>query len=551
MTALKLLPLGGLGEIGMNMMVAEYGDTIVVIDAGIMFPEDSMLGVDFVIPDTTYLRQNVSKIAAIVLTHAHEDHIGALPFILKDLKVPIYGTAFTIGLVSHKLDEAGLLSAIPIHVVKAGDTLHFGPFHIELIRVHHSVIDGVALAIQTPVGTIIHTGDFKISHGCRQSDATDIHRFAHYGEQGVLALLSDSTNAEKEGYTLSDWEIGENLRHIAQKARGRIIVALFASSIHRIQQIIDIAAERGRKIAFSGKSLEISVCIAKQLGYLKIPEGMEILIQQIGDIPADQMVIVTTGSQGEPMSALARMASGIHKLLKIEPDDTVILSSKFIPGNERAIARIINVLFRNGADVIYEKISDIHVSGHAFQEELKLMIQLTRPRYFIPVHGEYRHLVLHARLACKMGIPQERVFVIENGQPIEFDGSGTRLPEPTFTGRILVDGKGIGDVGKSVLRERQLLSEDGIVGVTMAFDEETGIILYGPELFSRGFVFENETGHLLQEAQCVILEVVEEIPFETPDRIAKIRSKMITALKKYFNFAIKRHPMILPFFLEI
>ncbi len=549
---LKLLPLGGLGEIGMNMMVVEYEDTIVVVDAGLMFPEDYMLGVDFVIPDISYLRANISRVAAIVLTHAHEDHIGALPFILKELKVPVFGTAYTIGMVRHKLDEAGLLPTISLITVKAGAVLHFGRIDIELIRVHHSVIDGVGLAIRTPVGTVIHTGDFKISHGCSDSDATDIHRFAHYGEQGVLALLSDSTNVEKEGYTLSDWEIGENLRQIAHHAKGRVIIALFASSIHRIQQIVDIAAERGRKIAFSGKSLEISVFIAKRLGYLHIPEGMEILVHQISDVPPDRVVVITTGSQGEPMSALARMASGIHKYIKIQPDDTIILSSKFIPGNERAISKTIDALFRSGANVIYEKISDIHVSGHAFQEELKLMIRLTRPRYFIPIHGEYRHLVLHGRLACRMGIPEERVMVIENGQAVIFDEKAAYIvPNAEQTGRVLVDGKGIGDVGKSVLRERQLLSEDGIVGVTMAFDEETGIILYGPEVFSRGFVFETETGHLLEEAKCVILEVVEDIPFETPDRIAKIRSKMITALKKYFDFAISRHPMILPFFLEI
>ncbi len=552
--SLKIIPLGGLGEIGLNMMVFECDDSLFVVDAGLMFPEDHMLGVDFVIPDMDYLRQNRSKLTGIVLTHGHEDHIGALSYLLKEINVPVFGTPFTLGLVRHRLEEFGILHYSTLHSVVPGDKVKLGVFEIEFIRVSHSIVDCVGLAIYTPYGLVVHTGDFKISNSAPidllAGMSTDVARFALCGDEGVLALLSDSTNVEKKGYTVSDREIGDNLAGIAQQSKGRIIIALFASSIVRIQQIVDIAATRGRKIAFNGKSIEISVHIAKNLGYLTIPEGMEIYINQINAYPDHEIVIVTTGSQGEPMSALARMASGIHKKIKIKQDDTVILSSKFIPGNERAIAKIINNLFRKGANVIYEKISNIHVSGHAFQEELKLMIQLTRPKYFVPVHGEYRHLVLHARLAMELGIARENIFLVENGQTIEFD-DGARLQERVDTGRTLIDGKGIGDVGKSVLKERRMLSEDGIVGVTMAFDEETGIVIYGPEVFSRGFVFETATGHLLEDAVCVILEVVEDIPLGTPGRVGLIRTRMQTALRKYFDFAIHRHPIILPFFLEV
>jgi ribonuclease J len=548
--SLKIIPLGGLGEIGLNMMAFECGDSLFVVDAGLMFPEDHMLGVDFVIPDIDYLRRNRSRLRGIVLTHGHEDHIGALSYLLKEINVPVFGTPFTLGVVRHRLEEFGILHHSTLHSVVPGDKVRLGVFEIEFIRVSHSVVDCVGLAIYTPYGLVVHTGDFKISLSALPGMNTDVARFARCGDEGVLALLSDSTNIEKKGYTASDREIGDNLAGIALQSKGRIIVALFASSIVRIQQIVDIAASRGRKIAFNGKSIEISVHIAKNLGYLAIPEDMEIFINQINAYPDHEIVIVTTGSQGEPMSALARMASGIHKKIKIKQDDTVVLSSKFIPGNERAIAKIINNLFRKGANVIYEKISNIHVSGHAFQEELKLMIQLTRPKYFVPVHGEYRHLVLHSRLAMDLGIARENIFLVENGQIIEF-GDGARLLERVDTGRVLIDGKGIGDVGKSVLKERRVLSEDGIVGVTMAFDEATGIVIYGPEVFSRGFVFETETGHLLEDAVCVILEVVEDIPLDTPGRVGLIRTRMQTALRKYFDFTIHRHPIILPFFLEV
>ena len=536
---LKIIPLGGLGEIGLNMMAFEYDDSMFVVDAGLMFPEDYMLGVDFVIPDMFYLKQNKQRILGIVLTHAHEDHIGALPYLLKDINVPVFGTPFTLGLVRHKLEEYGLLASASLYEISPGEKLQLGSFEIEFIRVGHSVIDGVGLAIRTSLGLIIHTGDFKISHTSMDGMMTDVQSFACCGEEGVLCLLSDSTNVEKEGYTISANEIGETLARITMGSTGRVIIALFASNIARIRQIVNIAKERDKKIIFNGRSIEVSVGIAKDLGYLKVPDGLEIDINQINEFSDDEIIMITTGSQGEPLSALARMAAGTHKQIAVKQNDTVILSSKFIPGNEKAITNIINKLYKRGADVIYEKISNIHVSGHAFKEELKLMINLTKPEYFIPIHGEYRHLVLHSRLAEEVGIKKGKALLAENGQIIEFDAKGGRIKGEVPIGRILVDGKGIGDVGRSVLKERRALSEEGLVVVNMAFDEETGIVV------------ETETGHLLEDAKCVILEIVEEVTPDVPDRVNKIRSKVQTALRKYFNFAIKRRPVILPFIVEI
>jgi len=548
---LRIIPLGGLGEIGLNMMVFEYGDALFIVDAGLMFPEDYMLGVDIVIPGFDYLKQNKSKVAGIVLTHAHEDHIGALPYLLKELNTPVFGTPFTIGVVQHKLEEHGILTTSSLHEISSDEKLRLGDFELEFIRVSHSVVDGVGIAIRTPVGLIVHTGDFKISHDLTDSMITDVNKFARYGEEGVLALLSDSTNVEREGYTISDKEIYETLDKIVSKSKGRVIIALFASNIPRIQQVVRIANRNGRKIVFNGRSIEVSVNIAKLLGYIDIPKGIEIDVNQVGNFPDDKIIIITTGSQGEPMAALARMASGIHKEVKIDKEDTVIFSSKFIPGNEKSIANIINKLFKLGADVIYEKISAVHVSGHAFQEELKLMINLVKPRFFIPIHGEYRHLIQHAHLAEQVGILPERVLLAENGQIIEFDEQGGIIKENVSTGRVLIDGKGIGDVGRSVLRQRRILSEDGLVIVNMAFDEETGIIVYGPEIVSQGFVFETESGHLLEDAKCVVLEIVEDIGPEVEDRAEIIRTKLRTALKQYFSFTIKRYPVILPFILEV
>ncbi len=548
---LRIIPLGGLGEIGLNMMIIQYRDTLIVIDAGLMFPEDYMLGVDYVIPKMTYLREAGMKVSGIVLTHAHEDHIGALPFLMKETDAPIFGTPFTLGVVRNKLKEHGLLGAASLHEVLPREKIHIGKLELDLIRVGHSVVDGIGLAIKTPYGLIVHTGDFKINHAPAGDTVTDINSFARCGEEGVIALLSDSTNVEREGYTISATEIGKTLDRISSGSKGRIIISLFASNIVRIQQIVNIAKARDKKIIFNGRSIETSVKIASGLGLIDIPENLEIKVNQIRDFPDDQIMMVMTGSQGEPMSSLARMAAGNHKRVRIKKGDTVILSSKFIPGNERAIGNIINKLYKRGAEVIYEKISNIHVSGHAAQEELKLMINLTKPKYFIPIHGEYRHLVLHSRLAESVGIPKANVLLAENGQIIEFDGKGGRFQNRVETGRTLIDGKGIGDVGKRVLKERNLLAKDGFVVVNMAFDEETGVVLYGPEVVSRGFVFETASGHLLEDAKCVILEIVEEITPDTPGRIDKITSRIQKALKQYFYFAIARRPIILPFILEV
>jgi len=548
---LKIIPLGGLGEIGMNMMAFELDNTIFVVDAGLMFPEDHMFGVDYVVPDITYLKENQDKVAGIILTHAHEDHIGALPHLIREINIPIFGTPFTVRMAGQKLTEFGVAHMARTHTISPGDAIRLGRFEIECIRVGHSVIDGVGLNIGTPYGRIVHTGDFKVSHAGPDHLRTDLNRFARLGARGVLLLMSDSTNVEKKGFSLSDSEVGENLSRAIDQAPGRVIVALFASSITRIQQIIEIAVGQNRKVAFHGRSIEKSTRIAAQLGHLTVPDGLMIPIRAVTNYPPEEVIIITTGSQGEPMSALARMAGGFHKQIGIMPKDTVILSSKFIPGNERAIGAIINNLYRRGAQVIYEKISAIHTSGHAFTEELKLMINLTRPQYFMPIHGEYRHLYLHAQLAHAMGMENERVLLVENGQEVLLDETGGRIASKVETGRIMVDGKGVGDVGISLLKERQMLSEEGMVAVTIAFDEETGVIMYGPEVVSRGFVFEAATGHLLDDAQCVILEEVESIPQDDPERIEKVTSRVTSSLRKYFFFAIGRRPLVLPFIIKV
>lgn len=548
---LKIIPLGGLGEIGLNMMVFEHGEDLFILDAGLMFPEDYMLGVDIVIPDMEYIRGNMHKVRAVVITHSHEDHIGALPYLLKDLRVPVYGTAFTIGMIRHKLEDFDYPIDPDLRVICPGNVLDIGVFSIKFIRVSHSTVDGVGLAIRTPQGLVVHTGDFRINHNSVDGMVTDVNAFALCGEEGVLALLSDSTNVEKEGYTISDETVGRTLEQLILDAPGRVIVALFASNVARIQQIIEIARKDNFRVIFNGRSMELSVRVARELGYLSIPEGMEMDLAHLSQRTDEKVIMITTGSQGEPMSALSRMAEGNHKQIRIREGDTVILSSKSIPGNEKAITAIINSLYRRGANVIYNKMADVHVSGHAFREELKLMMNLTRPRYFIPVHGEYRHLVHHARLAVETGIPRERVLLAENGQTILFDDKGGRMGSTVHTGRILIDGKGVGDVGRSVLRERRILSEDGIAVVTMVIDQETGVVLYGPELISRGFVFWTETGHVLDDAQCVILEIVEDVGPDVANRVEIIKARLQKALRQYFYFAIRRRPIILAQIFEV
>jgi len=548
---LKMIPFGGLGEIGLNMMALEYDSFIIVVDAGLMFPEEYMPGVDVVIPDYQYLKENREKIQAIILTHGHEDHIGALPFLLKEFTVPVFGTNFTIELLKEKLKEHKLLDKVALSKIRAGESVEFGPFKVEFIQVNHSIVDGVGLAIETPEGIIIHSGDFKIDYEWLEGAATDVARFAYYGNKGVLALLSDSTNIEKEGFTLSEREVGKTLESIFQNSEGRIIAAVFASNIKRIQQIINLAVKFGRKVLFSGRSMITNVEIAKNEGFLSIPQQAILEEKGLVLLPDNKVTIITTGSQGEPMSSLTRMAYNRHKTVKIKEGDMVILSSRFIPGNERAITSIINNLYRMGASVIYEKVSDIHSSGHAYQGELKLMLSLVKPKYFIPIHGEYRHLVKHIQLAVDTGIGTDRTLLVENGTEICFDKGNAFIGNKVKAGRILVDGKGVGDVGEVILRDRIKLSEDGMVIALMAVDEHTGDIIYGPDIISRGFVFEDQSGFILEEAKCILLEVMDEI--EKPARIdwAETGAEIKRRLKRFFFRVIERKPLILPIIIAV
>ncbi|MBW1887460.1 MAG: ribonuclease J, partial [Deltaproteobacteria bacterium] len=471
---LKVIPLGGLGEIGLNMMVMEYDHYILVVDAGLMFPEDYMPGIDVVIPDINYLRDNMDRVQSIILTHGHEDHIGAMPFFLKEFNIPVFGTNFTIELLKEKLKEHHLLEDANLRKIKAGEVTQFGPFKVEYIKVNHSIVDGVGLAIETPEGILIHSGDFKIDQTPVDGQSTDLARFAHYGERDVLALFSDSTNAEKEGFTLSESEVKRTLVELFQFCKGRLIIAVFASNITRIQQIINLAMEFNRKVLFNGKSMRTNVRIAREEGFIHIPEEAEIEEKEIDFLPDNEVAIVTTGSQGEPMSSLTRMAQNRHKNIKIKEGDTVIFSSRFIPGNEKAITSIINSLYRMGAEVVYEKVSQIHSSGHAYREELKLLLNLVKPRYLIPIHGEYRHLVKHTQMAREMGMPSDRLLLVEDGNTVCFKDGMVQIGNQIQTGRILVDGKGVGDVGEVVLRDRRKLSGDGMVIALLAVDEKTG-----------------------------------------------------------------------------
>jgi len=548
---LKIMPLGGLGEIGLNMMVLEYDQYILVIDAGLMFPEEYMPGVDVVIPDFHYLKENSYKVKSIILTHGHEDHIGAMPFLLKEINVPVFGTNFTIELLKEKLREHDLLENVRLEKIKAGDVSQLGPFRVEYIAVNHSIIEGVGLAIDTPDGIIIHSGDFKIDHTPVDGRFTQLGRFAQYGERGVLALFSDSTNVEKEGYTLSESDVRDTLEEIFQHCDGRLITAVFASNITRIQQLINLAIKFNRKIAFSGKSMKTNVRIALNEGFINIPNGAEVEERNIKRLPDNQVVVITTGSQGEPMSSLTRMAQNTHKDIIIEEGDTIIFSSRFIPGNEKAITSIINSLYRKGAQVIYEKVSDIHSSGHAYQEELKLMINIVKPRFFIPIHGEYRHLIKHIQLAMGTGLSRENALIVENGDTICVGDGRLELGDKVQTGRILVDGKGVGDVGELVLRDRRKLSGDGVVIALLVVDENTGEIVYGPDIISRGFVFEDQSGFILEEAKSLVLEVLDEI--ESPAHIdwTEVGPDIKRRLKRFFYKVIERSPLILPIIIPV
>jgi ribonuclease J len=549
--ALKIIPLGGLGQLGKNMMLVEYGEDIIIIDCGLMFPEDYMLGIDYVIPDISYLLDKKERVKAFIITHGHEDHVGALPFVLKEINKPIYSTALTHGLIKEKLKEHKLESSVVFNVVKPRDKVAIGHFTIEFIRVSHSIADCVGLAISTPMGTVIHTADFKIDQSPIDGELTDFSKFAEYGEKGVLALLSDSTNVERAGSTLSEREVGKALEEIFRQSQGRIIVAAFSSNIHRIQQVIDVAETFGRKLFLNGRSMVSNVRIAHELGYLKVPNKIFEDIKQIENIPPEEVVLLTTGSQGEPMSALTRMAMDDHKQIKIRKGDTVVLSSKFIPGHEKAIANLINHLYRRGAEVIYEKVSEIHVSGHASQEELKTMLNIVRPEYFIPVHGEYRHLMMHGKLAQKLDIPKDHIIIAEDGDVVEFDGNGAGIVDKVEAGKVFVDGKGVGDIGDLVLKDRLHLSQDGIVVALVAINEKTGELIYGPDIISSGFVFEKESGDLLDKAKEIVLETLDNINVEAKTDWMEARTEIRKSLRKYFNKVIKRRPIILPFIIEI
>jgi len=554
--ALSIIPLGGVGEIGMNMTVLEYEKDIMIIDAGLMFPDAEMLGVDIVIPDFSYLIENKERICGVVLTHAHEDHIGALPFLLREMNVPIYGTKLTLGFVKEKLKEHDLDSKAQLVAVRPRDVVSLGCFKVEFIRVTHSIVDGVGLGISTPVGRVVHTGDFKIDPTPVDGEVMDLRTFAEYGDKGTLVLLSDSTNASQGGYTFSEKEVRRGLEDIFTRTNGRIVIATFASNIHRVQQIIDVAVMYGRKVILNGKSMIANAQIALDLGYLKMPPDTWLRIEALNTLPDHEIVMITTGSQGEPMSALSRMAANEHKHFQIKKGDTIILSSKMIPGNERSITRIINHLFKRGAEVFYEKVSEIHVSGHASKEELKLMLSLIKPKYFIPVHGEFRHLVYHAQLARKVNIPEENIFIIENGEVMEFMESSARRAGMVNVGRVYIDGKTSGStidsgVDTVVLRDRMKLAHDGVVIVILGIEKASGKVISGPDIVSRGFVFEDASQELLAEVKDVVLDALTLMVPEAKGDWSLVSARVRSSLKKFINKRMERRPMILPIIMEI
>ncbi|HEX9146341.1 MAG TPA: ribonuclease J [Candidatus Binatia bacterium] len=547
MEALKIIPLGGLGEFGLNMMLIEYGDSVIAIDCGLMFPGADLLGIDLVIPDVSYLLEHRDKLKAIVLTHAHEDHVGAVPYLLKHFAVPIYGSRLTLGLLANKLREHDIEDRADIREIAAGQPWDIPPFRLEGIRVTHSLMDCLALAIETPVGTIIHTGDFKIDNTPMEGEMFDFQRFAAYGEKGVLLLLSDSTNVERLGYTPSERAVGKTLEQIIQESSGKVLVSTFASSIPRIQQVIDISERFGRRVVLSGRSMIRNSQVASDLGYLQLPRSFMLENERWDALPADRLTFLTTGSQGEPLSVLHRVALDDHKSIKLAPGDTVILSSKFIPGNEKTISNLINHLYRRGAEVHYEKVSEIHVSGHASQEELKTMLQLTRPRFFVPIHGEYRHLVRHRRLAQAVGVPEENCFVLEDGDVLEITGHGAEKVDSAPVGRVFVDGKGVGDVGDVVIRDRRHLSEGGMVLAVMAIHQQSGELVAGPDIVARGFMRAEESEEVLEQARRVVVETLNSTNWETRTDPAELKEEVRKALRRYFRKNLERHPVVLPY----
>jgi len=548
---IMLIPLGGLGEIGKNMMALRYEDEIMIIDAGLMFPEDEMLGIDIVIPDITYLLENRELIKGIILTHGHEDHVGALPYVLKEIKVPVYGTKLTLGLVQAKMKENNI-TGVKLIPIRPRDSVKLGTaFNIEFFRVSHSIPDVIGLAVHTPVGTVLHTGDFKFDQTPVDDAVTDFAKIAEIGEKGVLVMLSDSTNVERPGFTLSERVVGQTFEEKFSLAQERIIVTTFASNVHRIQQVINAACKYNRKVAIMGRSMVNVASIAQETGYLTIPEGTLIEIEEIHNYPRSQIVILTTGSQGEPMSALTRMAMSDHRRMEIVPGDTVIISASPIPGNEKLVARVINQLYRLGADVMYEALSGVHVSGHASQEELKMMINLVRPKFFVPVHGEYRHLIKHAKLAEMMGIDKQNIFVAENGQVLEFTRNKGAIGGKVTAGRTLIDGLGVGDVGNIVLRDRRQLSQEGILIVVLTINKEANMLVAGPDIVSRGFVYVREAEELIEDAKDIVKQVLDRCFEKKISDWATIKSQVRDALGKILYEKTGRRPMIMPIIMEV
>lgn len=547
----KIIPLGGISEIGKNITAIEFKDDIVVIDCGMKFPDEDMFGIDVVIPDVSYLQKNADKVRGIFLTHGHEDHIGALPYVLKQLNVPVYGTKLTLGLVETKLKEHGLLSSVELIRVKPREVVKLNAVSVEFIKINHSIADACAIAIHTPIGAVLHTGDFKIDYTPIDNEPTDFSRLAELGRKGVLVMLADSTNVERPGYTLSERVVGENFINFFGKAKGRIIVATFASNVHRIQQIITAAQIYGRKVAVSGRSMENVVQVAVELGYIEFNKDVLISVDDINKYPNDKVVVITTGSQGEPMSALARMASSDHKKLNVIEGDTVIISASPIPGNEKLVSRVINLLFKKGADVIYEALADVHVSGHAFQEELKLMHTLVKPRNFIPVHGEFRHLKQHGELAMKLGLPEKNIHIPENGEVIEVTRDSIRKNGTVTSGQIFVDGLGVGDVGNIVLRDRKHLSQDGILTVVVTIEKESSTVIAGPDIISRGFVYVRESERLMDEAREIVKKVLRNCEEKKITDWATMKTNIKDELRNFLYEKTKRRPMILPIIMEI
>lgn len=547
---LKVIPLGGLHEIGKNITVLEYGDDLIIIDCGLSFPEEEMFGIDIVIPDFTYLEKNRDKIRGLVLTHGHEDHIGAIPYLLKKFKLPVYGTRLTLGIVENKLKEHNIKA--DLRKFRPGDIIKLGVFNIEAIRTTHSIADSVSLSIETPVGRIFHTGDFKIDYTPIDGEPMDFHRLAEIGHEGVLLMMADSTNAEREGYTRSEKTVGTTLENIVRSSKQRILIATFSSNVHRVQRIVDTCVSCGRKLAISGRSMVNIVKIAQEQGYLKIPEGVLIDIHKTKTIPNEELLIITTGSQGEPMSALSRMATNDHKAVQIKKDDIVILSSNPVPGNEKSVSNVVNKLLERGADVVYSDIADVHVSGHACKEELKLLHSLIKPKFFAPVHGEYRQLKSHANISENLGTPVENIFIMNNGKGLNLTKNTCVFArEEVQAGAVLVDGLGVGDVGNIVLRDRKLLSESGLIIVVAAIDKAEGYICSGPEIISRGFVYVRENEDLIDNARDVVAKALDYCYDNGIKDWNALKNAVREDLKNFIYAKTKRSPIILPIFLEV